>query len=583
MKRRAFTLLELLLVLALITAISALSVASYRRQYARAQFKSAVVALQIDLNRTRLLAMRTGEAYLFRYVPGTGVYEIAPLRTLQEVIYRANGELEEESNDALGGSLTSSPGVMEPTLYTDDLFSRENILADLAAAGRATARLGATSVDMTSPLGGALAAPSVENTAALGYGVDATLNPFATTSADALGAGGQFTLDGGLASSLNEGALTTTLRDMNVEERAIGKSENTLAWRVNQDGLIVRKTLAADAIFTFSRISLSTPTNLRSRRPSGASNTETPTPTAELATDVGDFGSRLGGSLTSPPSGSTSDALGGGLNAPAGFDASSDAFAATGAPASEEVAQSVWSEPILFYPNGRTSTAVVGLASIGKHQYYSEVAIRGMTGYARISGISAAPPGSDLNPSALTQEQLFRLSHPLEDGVAVSGVDASGAPTASNSPTAPNLVEPALEQGLEPLADPLTTQPDLLSDSTGFAPRYGSTTGRSGYRFDASGASTLPSSAAPPTSSPLVAEPTGTAAPPFDAVDQATSAFAPSNQSTLQPPSSATTAQPAEVEIVPAPTDATPQFSTPNLPDADAPDSTERGNRGRRQ
>ncbi len=586
MRRRAFTLLELLLVLALITAISALSVASYRRQYARAQFKSAVVALQIDLNRTRLLAMRTGEAYLFRYVPGSSVYEIAPLRTLQEVIYRANGEIEEESNDALGGSLTTTPGVTEPTLYTDDLFSRENILADLAEAGRSTARLGATSVDMTSPLGGSLAVPGVDNTAVLGYGTDATLNPYATTGSDAFGVGGQFTLDGGLASSLSEGALTTTLRDMNVEERAIGKSENTIAWRVNRDGLVVRKALAADAIFTFSRISLSTPTNLRSRRPSGASNTEALSPTTADATESGDFGSRLGGSLTSPPSGSTNDALGGGLNAPAGYEESSAFFDASSAAASESAVASVWSEPILFYPNGRTSTAAIGLASIDKYQYYSEVAIRGMTGYARISGISSAPPGSDLNPSALTQEQLFRLSHPLEESVAVSGVDPSNASGALTSPTAPNLVEPTLDQGLDALSDPLATPPDPQSDAMGFAPRYGSTTGRSGYRFDASGGSALPSSA-PPSPAPLASEPTVAPGSPFDAVDNATNDLAPSNQAAaLQQPAPSSTAQPAENDVVPSPSGAPSSFSTSNEQDANAPETNEtngRGNRGRRQ
>ena len=86
MKRPSFTLLELLLVLALISAISSLGVAGYKRQYERSRFKSGVVGIQIDLNRTRLLAMRSGQSYIFRFVPGTGFYEIAPLETLQEAI-----------------------------------------------------------------------------------------------------------------------------------------------------------------------------------------------------------------------------------------------------------------------------------------------------------------------------------------------------------------------------------------------------------------------------------------------------------------------------------------------------------------
>ena len=85
-KRNAFTLLELILVLALITVVAAMGVGTYQRQHARSLFKSGVVELQIDLNRTRLLAMRSGQAYFFRFIPGTGIYESAPLRTLQESI-----------------------------------------------------------------------------------------------------------------------------------------------------------------------------------------------------------------------------------------------------------------------------------------------------------------------------------------------------------------------------------------------------------------------------------------------------------------------------------------------------------------
>ena len=103
MKRPSFTLLELLLVLALISLLFGLGIAGYQRQHDRAEFTSGVVGIQIDLNRTRLLAMRTGQAYLFRFIPGTGIYEIAPLETLQEAIYRMNEESVDDVLDPLGG------------------------------------------------------------------------------------------------------------------------------------------------------------------------------------------------------------------------------------------------------------------------------------------------------------------------------------------------------------------------------------------------------------------------------------------------------------------------------------------------
>ncbi len=532
MKRRAFTLLELLLVLALITAVSALGVASYRRQYARAQFKSALVALQIDLNRTRLLAMRTGEAYLFRYAPGSGIYEIAPLRTLQEAIYRANGETE-ESSDALGGSLSTVPGA-DTRQYSDDLFSQENILADLAEAGRTSARPGASAVDLTSPLAGSLAAPaSATDYSALGYDYMPSSDPFAASNADAFGVGGQFSLEGGLASSLTEGAMTTTLRDMNVDERAIGKSENTIAWRVNMDGLVVRKSLSGDAIFTFSRISLSTPTNLRDRRPGSAETSASNGEQESEASEGVDFGSRLGGSLTSVPSGESNDALGGGLNATPGFDEQGMVVNDSTISYEGGVA-SAWSEPILFYPNGKTSTVVIGLASIGRYEYYSEIGLRGMTGYARISAISSMPPGVRANDSALTQEQLFRLTHPTETGVAVSGSGTGAATVGLGGTSTSNVLESSTEQSTESASDLLNASSVPGASSGAFAPQYGSTSGRGGYRFDAPSGSTGAGAIAPPSGSDSL----------FDAVDSATSGVALGGSSSSSAPSESSGSNP---------------------------------------
>lgn len=487
MKRNAFTLLELILVLALITVVAAMGVGTYQRQHARSLFKSGVVELQIDLNRTRLLAMRSGQAYFFRFIPGTGIYEIAPLRTLQESIYRANGDVSDLYSDALGGSLSSSSfddassysydelGVSDPlgmggNVASDDLFSQENIEADLAEAETALRVDSSYLSGLDNTLGGTLSGDS-----------------YSGLSTSTLSSGGsEFALGSQLDALQNMGTIpTTTIREMNTAEKQIGGTDNTIAWRVNKDGLVVRKEAKGGALFRYARLSESTPTQLRANRPGSASSTADSS--NDLAIDAGeDMGSRLGGSLRSVPTASSSTSLGGGLTAQtSGIGAIGDALEEED---TSPGVSSVWSEPILFFPNGRTSTVVLALANVGKYSYYSEIGLRGMTGYARISSITSTPTGMTAGDSVLTQEQYFRLTNPGVEtsaegygNVALGGNGAaSGLPDASTTES-----QSGVEESANLLGDSLT------SDST-FAPSYGSTSRRSGYRFDATSTSNDP-------------------------------------------------------------------------------------------
>lgn len=487
MKRNAFTLLELILVLALITVVAAMGVGTYQRQHARSLFKSGVVELQIDLNRTRLLAMRSGQAYFFRFIPGTGIYEIAPLRTLQESIYRANGDVSDLYSDALGGSLSSSSfddassysyddlGVSDPlgmggNVASDDLFSQENIEADLAEAETALRVDSSYLSGLDNTLGGTLSGDS-----------------YSGLSTSTLSSGGsEFALGSQLDALQNMGTIpSTTIREMNTAEKQIGGTDNTIAWRVNKDGLVVRKEAKGGALFRYARLSESTPTQLRANRPGSASSTADSS--NDLAIDPGeDMGSRLGGSLRSVPTASSSTFLGGGLTAQtSGIGAIGDALEEED---TSPVVSSVWSEPILFFPNGRTSTVVLALANVGKYSYYSEIGLRGMTGYARISSITSTPTGMTAGDSVLTQEQYFRLTNPGVEtsaegygNVALGGNGAaSGLPDASTTES-----QSGVEESANLLGDSLT------SDST-FAPSYGSTSRRSGYRFDATSTSNDP-------------------------------------------------------------------------------------------
>lgn len=516
--RRAFTLLELLIVLALILVISGISVASFQRMMARSRFKAGVVEIQIDLHKARLLAMQTGTPYIFRYAPGSGVYEIAPLNALQEAIYRQNESTDLNDafgGDALGGSLTETAfgtdatalttdaglyGIADgaaPPIYSDDLFSPANVAADMEALGLGTANDFGAGLGLDSSLG--FDASALDPTLGTGFSFDPSA-AFGSSELSTSGGDAAFAIDP--TTGATTFANATPWRELEPEEKALLAEGTTLAWRVGPDGAIFRKAASGDVIFTFMRISASTPLNLKTRRSTGLDRTE-----AESTDDAlgdGTFESRLTGSLAAPPElaedspfavprlddettapGALDGALGGEL---AGLDAALglDPNAAPTSPA----ASSVWSEPIVFYPNGRVSSAVFGIACVGDVPYYSEIAIRGMTGVARISAISTLSPDADPAASALTQEQLFRLSNPFAaatlnpDGtpVAADGTGAlDGVPTdGSLGSPVDSVWNPGAETGGEATSgldagfDALSTGADAASG----------TERRSGYRFD---------------------------------------------------------------------------------------------------
>lgn len=547
--RRAFTLLELLLVLALILVISGISVASFQRMMARSRFKAGVIAIQIDLHKARLLAMQTGTPYIFRYAPGSGVYEIAPLNALQEAIYRqydSTDLTDAFGGDALGGSLTETAFGTESTglatdaglygiadgavapIYSDDLFSPANVAADMEALGLGTANDFGVGLGVDSSLG--LDAAAVGGDFATSdFALDPTLgSAFDAPELSTSGGDAAFAIDP--TTGATTFANATPWRELKPEEKALLAEGTTLAWRVGPDGAIFRKAASGDVIFTFMRISASTPLNLKTRRSTGLDRTE-----AESTDDAlgdGTFESRLTGSLSAPPeldedspfavpqlddettaTGSLNGALGGEL---AGFDPTLglDPNAAPTSPA----ASSVWSEPIVFYPNGRVSSAVFGIACVGDVPYYSEIAIRGMTGVARISSISTLSPEADPAASALTQEQLFRLSNPF----AAAALDPNGNPLADDGtgtgaldgvPTDGSLGSPVdsvwnpgaagagtvgeATSGFDAGLDPLATEADA---ATG-------TERRSGYRFD------VPPTDAAPTDATALPETTPTLDP----------------------------------------------------------------------
>lgn len=91
--RPAFTLLELLIVLAIVVALTSMGLPSLQRMYAQSRLKAAAQELQGELHRTRLTAMKSGKAFVFRYLPGCSSYEI---------LSREEFERREKNREGLG-------------------------------------------------------------------------------------------------------------------------------------------------------------------------------------------------------------------------------------------------------------------------------------------------------------------------------------------------------------------------------------------------------------------------------------------------------------------------------------------------
>jgi prepilin-type N-terminal cleavage/methylation domain-containing protein len=78
-KRRAFTLLEMVVVLCLVGAVLSTAWPSVRRTLGKSQLREAAKQVRTQLAAARLSAMESGQPQQFRYQPGTGRYVVTPL------------------------------------------------------------------------------------------------------------------------------------------------------------------------------------------------------------------------------------------------------------------------------------------------------------------------------------------------------------------------------------------------------------------------------------------------------------------------------------------------------------------------
>ncbi len=117
-RARGYTLLELLIVGALIAVLVGFAMPAMRRPLARSQLRDAAAGLRIALAKTRLEAIESGTIWTFRYQPGTGRFVISP-----------QAELTEEDDSGIGAGLAGNDAMEAASNELDNArFSRSTAL-----------------------------------------------------------------------------------------------------------------------------------------------------------------------------------------------------------------------------------------------------------------------------------------------------------------------------------------------------------------------------------------------------------------------------------------------------------------------
>jgi len=125
--RRGYTLLELLLVLAIIVIAAAAVAPSLRGTMRHAAVKSAASTVRAELTRAHVMAMRTGRIHMFQYELGGTKYKLEPYISADDALESKDG------NTASVSTPTHGHQLKEPTLPEGTKF----VAGDAAMESRA--------------------------------------------------------------------------------------------------------------------------------------------------------------------------------------------------------------------------------------------------------------------------------------------------------------------------------------------------------------------------------------------------------------------------------------------------------------
>jgi prepilin-type N-terminal cleavage/methylation domain-containing protein len=161
MNHRAFTLVELLLVLSIIVVAASVAVPTYEGLISGRRIFNAVDSIQLELQRTRLEAIRTGQAQMFRCRVGSGEYVVQPwLQSSDDVegsvgatfVTQFGQTLETEAVGGMVGASLPDPTEGQKTLDEGIVFADAQIQSDMRAMSQmSTTEVTAAAISGWSP------------------------------------------------------------------------------------------------------------------------------------------------------------------------------------------------------------------------------------------------------------------------------------------------------------------------------------------------------------------------------------------------------------------------------------------------
>jgi prepilin-type N-terminal cleavage/methylation domain-containing protein len=341
--RKAFTLIELLIVMSILVVIAALGMPGLLRMNARSQIDSAAKELQSELNLTRLEAMKSGEPLVFRFQFGTGNYEILSKQEYDRISPQRFSTQSRFNNEsaAISGNTLSGDAIFGDTSGVDPLNIETMNAEQDDVVGSISPSLGDYG---TTSLADTLAA--APPTSLADYGTPPSLG------------------DLGEASSLGNLGDAPSLGDMgdapSVADRfAQPSSTQQIAALPVSKFLPKRKELPNDLIFTDIVFNAELQQNI----PLGISQ-NVPTNFQQNFSQPNEFQQNE----------FQQDEFQQNFSQQNGFQQNFSL-------------QNGWSEPIFFFPNGRTSNAHFAVRTTGRYNYFVDISVRGLTGTARIGNV----------------------------------------------------------------------------------------------------------------------------------------------------------------------------------------------------
>jgi prepilin-type N-terminal cleavage/methylation domain-containing protein len=111
--RRGMTLLELMLVLALLVVVGAMAMPALKGPFANQRLRKAGEMIRVEWNRARIQAMKTGQIQMFRYETDGKVFYVQPYLTEQD--YLEADAMESTARDpSMAAQATGTSGAAMP-------------------------------------------------------------------------------------------------------------------------------------------------------------------------------------------------------------------------------------------------------------------------------------------------------------------------------------------------------------------------------------------------------------------------------------------------------------------------------------